>query len=120
MAVDYNAGQFWFTAIQLGITASGWVYAIWTSRTKVTNARFVALEEKIGEVEKDLGEKISAADTKASNPVCANHIRMEKNDVELFQNLRNMHGDIRGLSEGVKALTNSMALVTEHLINGGR
>ena len=52
--------------------------------------------------------------------VCGNHQRMEDNDAKLFERLDRLHGDIRELCGGVRGLTNSMELVNQHLMNGGR
>lgn len=105
MAIDYSAAQFWFTVVQLIITLTGWAYAWWTNRNKVNNARFKELEGKIVEVEK-----------KAANPICANHMRMEKADVELFQQIREMHGDIREMAGSMKSAVQTLKMVQQHLI----
>lgn len=52
--------------------------------------------------------------------LCGNHQRMENNDEKLFNRLDSLHGDIRELCGGVKGLTNSLELVNQHLLNGGK
>jgi ABC-type transporter Mla subunit MlaD len=52
--------------------------------------------------------------------VCGNHSRMEDNDKRLFQRLDQLHGDIRELVGGVKGLANSLELVNQHLLSGGK
>lgn len=52
--------------------------------------------------------------------VCGNHGRMENNDEKLFLRMDQLHGDVRELVGGVKALANSLDLVNEHLLNGGK
>lgn len=51
---------------------------------------------------------------------CGNHQRMENNDKDLFVRLDSLHGDIRELVGGVKGLTNSLELINQHLLNGGK
>ena len=52
--------------------------------------------------------------------ICGNHQRMEANDKDLFVRLDSLHGDIRELVGGVKGLTNSLELINQHLLNGGK
>ena len=52
--------------------------------------------------------------------ICGNHARMEDNDTRVFQRLDQLHGDIRELVGGVKGLANSLELVNQHLLNGGK
>ncbi len=56
----------------------------------------------------------------AHKVTCNNHQRMEENDKNISKRLDELHGDIRELCGGVKALTNSMDLVNQHLISGGK
>jgi hypothetical protein len=51
---------------------------------------------------------------------CGNHLRMEDNDTRLFGRLDQLHGDIRELVGGVKGLANSLELVNQHLLSGGK
>lgn len=51
---------------------------------------------------------------------CGNHQRMERNDEKLFERLDQLHGDISKLVGGVEGLSNSLRLVNEHLISGGK
>ncbi len=52
--------------------------------------------------------------------VCGQHQRMEDNDKEVFQILRQLHGDIGTLVGEIKGLRNSMDVVNQHLLNGGK
>ena len=52
--------------------------------------------------------------------VCSQHQRMEDNDKEVFQTLRQLHGDIGTLVGEIKGLRNSMDMVNQHLLNGGK
>lgn len=52
--------------------------------------------------------------------ICGNHGRMEDNDKRLFGRLDQLHGDIRELVGGVKALTKSMEVINQHLLDGGK
>ncbi|QOX79807.1 hypothetical protein FY034_12990 [Trichlorobacter lovleyi] len=52
--------------------------------------------------------------------VCGQHQRMEDNDKEVFQILRQLHGDIGTLVGEIKGLRNSMDIVNQHLLTGGK
>lgn len=56
----------------------------------------------------------------ASRTGCSNHQRIEDNDEKLFERFDQLHGDIRELVGGVKALANSVELLNTHHLNGGR
>jgi hypothetical protein len=99
------------------------------------NRQIAAFEAKVAEADAKAGKALSAlsehkqivtssiADLRLEfdrKSVCSNHQRMEKNDGKLFERLDNLHGDIRELVGGVKGLTNSLELVNQHLLSGGK
>ncbi|MFH1027689.1 MAG: hypothetical protein V1791_06780 [Pseudomonadota bacterium] len=66
-----------------------------------------------------LSEALAALRLEVSSKfVCGNHIRLEKNDEKLFARLDQVHGDVREMKGGVKALSGQLELVNRHLING--
>ena len=83
---------------------------------RASDAAKTASEAKaaISSAVSDLRVEVSKRDT------CSQHGRMEDNDRELFQTLRTLHGDIGTLVGEIKGLRNSMDLVNQHLLNGGK
>ena len=114
MTVNYPTWQIAFNLIQLLLTLAVW----WSSRNKVTNDRFTQLENSKLKLELDLAHVRKELDKRPA--VCTNHQRMESNDKDLFVRLDSLHGDIRELVGGVKGLTNSLELINQHLLNGGK
>lgn len=75
----------------------------------------------LSEQEKALSDNVSTLRIEIERKtVCSQHARMEENDTSLFKRLDHLHGDIRELVGGVKGLANSLDLVNQHLLNGGR
>lgn len=110
MEVSYPAWAFWFSVFQFVFNIALAFAVWWSNREKVTTKRFGQLEGRMAGME----TKIAAL------PVCGNHQRMEDNDTRLFQRLDSLHGDIRELVGGVKGLTNSLELINQHLLTGGK
>lgn len=80
-----------------------------------------ALTESQAAQKQALTESIAALRYEFSQRgLCSQHQRMEENDREVFQTLRQLHGDIREMVGGMTALKNSIELVNQHLLNGGK
>lgn len=119
-------------AIGLGLA---WTAFLLGAIKWLLNRQITALDAKLTEADKkatkaatDLAahEKV-VADNLANmrlefsqKNICQNHTRMEANDKDLFVRLDSLHGDIRELVGGVKSLTNSIDLINQHLLNGGK
>ncbi len=118
----------------LGILAA-WTGMLLGAIKYLLNRQIAAFEAKVADADAKAGKALSSLSEYKQTvsgdmanlrleferkAVCGNHPRMEDNDVRLFQRLDQLHGDIRELVGGVKGLANSLELVNQHLLNGGK
>jgi hypothetical protein len=118
------------TSLLLGWTAFllGAIKWLLNRQINALETRTASAEKKSTETAAELSKhKQTTSETLASLELkfnqkltCGNHQRMEANDDKLFGRLDSLHGDIRELVGGVKGLTNSLELINQHLLNGGK
>lgn len=99
---NYPVWQICFNIVQLVLTFAVW----WSSRNKVTNDRFIQLENSKIKLESEL--KHLKADMLKNKPACDNHNRMEDNDKILFERMESMHGDIKLITGSVGKIEGSL------------
>ena len=113
----------------------GWTAFLLGAIKWLLNRQLVGLETKVAENEKKAGEALSGLNQHkealakdlasirlefSMKATCSNHQRMEENDTRLFKRLDQLHGDIRELCGKVGAVVNSLDLLNQHHINGGK
>ncbi len=82
--------------------------------TEAHAAQRQALTESVSALRLEIGQR----------PLCDNHHRMEKNDTELFQTLRMLHGDLQKVIGGIESMKEStkeqITMLMQHHIDGGK
>lgn len=105
--------QITFNLIQLLLTFLVW----WSSRDKVTNDRFIQLENS--KISLELEVKQLKIDLAKHRPECGNHGRMEDNDKRLFQRIDAMHGDLREIKGHLSGVKNLTTVINDFLLKQG-
>lgn len=126
----------WMMYLQIANFFLTWgtaAYVYWDRRRDAASKRLSAIETRLQKSEatikaienslkvppvwENVEKRLLAIEAAVKSPtVCNNHERMEENDTKLFKRLDDLHGDIRELTGGVKALTKAVDMINEYLL----
>ena len=100
--MNYEALKFWMAVAQFASTIGIGIYAWWSNRDKITNARFKEHDKRLNELEK-----------KTDNPRCPHHPSFEARLDKMNGSLNKVDGRLEGIGRAVD-------LMNQFLINGGK
>lgn len=123
---------YWMSYLPLANFVLTWgiaAYVYWDRRRSDAKKRLAVIESKLQKLETtvknppsdDRWEKVekrlvTIEAAVRTRPQCSSHSRMEENDIKLFKRFDELHGDIRELTGGVKALTRAVDMINEYLL----
>lgn len=112
--MNYPAAMFWMNFTLAIINLVGVVYVWWSNREKVTTAKFDELKRHINQVEGTV--KQIEIEVK-HRPDCQHHQGFEDRLDAMNGKLNRIEGMVEGRLEGIG---NSLDLIQQHLLNGGK